>query len=139
MKKWMTLLGLVVFILGTMACGGGGGGGKYADAKAAVKKFNEATEKWMETMEKADSAKKVAAALRDYAQTMKNLRADMEKMEEKYPELAGMADPPPELAEEAKKMEELMGKMMSVMMKTAQYADDPDVQAAQKEFEEVMR
>ena len=139
MKKWTTFLGLAVFVLGMMACGGGGGGGKYADVKSVINKFNDSTEKWIEAMEKADSAKAVAAALRDYAGKMKGMQAEMEKLEEKYPELQGMSDPPPELAEEAKKMEELMGKMMSVMMKAAQYADDPDVQAAQKEFEEAMR
>ena len=139
MKKWTTFLGLAVFVLGMMACGGGGGGGKYADVKSVINKFNDSTEKWIEAMEKADSAKAVAAALRDYAGKMKGMQAEMEKLEEKYPELQGMSDPPPELAEEAKKMEELMGKMMSVMMKAAQSADDPDVQAAQKEFEEAMR
>jgi hypothetical protein len=136
----MIYVGLAVFALGMTACGGGdSGGGKYSDVKSAIKKFNDNTEKWMESMEKADSAKKVAATLRDFTQTMKALKSDMEKMEEKYPELKGMSDPPPELAGEAKKMEELMTKMMSVMMKTAQYADDPEVQKAQKEFEEAMK
>lgn len=139
MKKCAILLGLAVFVLGLMACGGGGGGGKYGDVKSLMNKFNDSTEKWLEAMDKADSAKKVAAALSDYAKTMKGMRADMEKMEEKYPELQGMENPPEELKEQAQKMEELMGKMMSVMMKAAQYADDPDVKAAQKEFEEAMR
>jgi hypothetical protein len=66
------------------------------------------------------------------------MRADMTKMEEKYPELKDMSDPPEELKEEAAKMEELASKMMSTLMKAAQFADDPDVQKAQAEFQEVM-
>lgn len=138
-RRWMTFLSLAAFVFGMTACGGGGGGGKYADIKSVMTKFNENTEKWIEDMDKADSAQKVAAALRDFASHMKGLRSEMEKMEEKYPELKDMSDPPEVLKEEAQKMEELMMKIMTVMMKAAQYADDPEVQAAQKEFEEVMK
>ncbi len=70
---------------------------------------------------------------------MQELRVEMTKMEEKYPELTDISDPPEELKEEAAKMEELMSKMMSTMMKAAQYADDPEVQKAQAEFQEVMK
>ncbi len=142
-RGWMAFLGLAVFVMGITACGGGGdaevGGGKYSDIKPVLKKFNENTESWIATMEKADTAKKVAAALSDYANKMKELRVEMTKMEEKYPELTDMSDPPEELREEAAKMEELMLKLMSTMMKAAQFADDPEVQKAQAEFDEAMK
>ncbi|MFC2168629.1 hypothetical protein ACFLRW_06540 [Acidobacteriota bacterium] len=142
-RGWITFLGLAIFILGITACGGGGdgevGGGKYSDIKPIMQKFNENTEKWIESMEKADTAKKVASALSDYANNMKELRAKMTEMEEKYPELTNMADPPEELKEEAAKMEELMAKMMPTLMKTAEFADDPDVIKAQAEFDEAMK
>ena len=142
-RGWMAFLGLAVFVMGITACGGGGdakvGGGKYSDIKPVLKKFNDNTEKWIESMEKADTAKKVAAALSDYATKMKELRVEMTEMEEKYPELTDMSDPPEELKEEAARMEELMSKMMSTMMKAQQFADDPDVQKAQAEFDEAMK
>jgi len=142
-RGWMTILGLAVFVMGITACDGGDGaavgGGKYSDIKSLMKKFNENTESWIATMEKADTAKKVAAALSDYANKMKELRVEMTKMEEKYPELTDMSDPPEELREEAAKMEELMLKLMSTMMKAAQFADDPEVQKAQAEFDEAMK
>jgi methyl-accepting chemotaxis protein len=138
-RGWVTTLGLFVFVLGITACGGGAGSAKYGDVKSMLNEFNDATENWIEAMDKADTAKKVADALSDYAKKMTALRADMTKMEEKYPELKDMADPPAELAEEAAKMEELMSKMMSIMMKVSQFADDPEVQKAQAAFEEAMK
>ena len=142
-RGWITLLGLVVFVMGITACGGGGdtavGGGKYSDIKSIMKKFNENTEKWVESMEKADTAKKVASALSDYTNVMKGLRVEMTEMEKKYPEITTMSDPPEELKEEAAKLEELTLKMMTTLMKAAQFADDPEVQKAQAEFDAVMK
>lgn len=142
-RGWMAFLGLAVFVMGITACGGGGdaeiGGGKYSDIKSSMKKFNENTEKWIEAMDKADTAKKMAAALTDFANTMKELQVKMTEMEEKYPELTNMSDPPEEIREEAARMEDLMSKLMSTMMKAGQFADDPEVQKAQAEFQEVMK
>ncbi len=142
-RGWMTLLSLVVFIMGITACGGGGDtevrGGKYSDIKSIMNKFNANTEKWIEAMDKADTAKKVAAALTDYANIMKGLRVEMTEMEEKYPELTNMSDPPEEFKEEAAKLEGLWAKIGSVMMKAVEFADDPAVQKAQAEFDEIMK
>ena len=142
-RGWMTFLGLAVFVMGITACGGGGnaefGGGKYSDINSMMKEFNESTENWIESMDKADTAKKMAAALSDYAKKMQELRAEMTKMEEKYPELTDMSDPPEELREEAARMAELTSKIMPTMMKAEQFADDPEVQKAQAEFLETTR
>ena len=138
-QKGMIFLGLAVFAIGMAACGGGETGGKFSDAKSVLQKFNQNMEDWLEDMDKADSAQKVAAALNAFTSKMKDLRDEMKKIEEKYPELKGMSDPPEELKEEAKKMEELMTKMMSAMMKVSEYADDPEVQKAQKALDEVMK
>ncbi len=135
-RGWMAIVGLCLFVFGITACGGGG---KYSDVKSTMKKLNTTTEKWMETMEKADTAKKVAAALTDFTNKMKDFRTEMTKMEEKYPELKDMSDPPEELKEEAAKMEDLWSKMFSAMAKTSQFADDPDVQKAQEDFQEVLK
>ena len=135
-KKLAAVLCAVVFIAGLTACGGGGG--KYSDLKPVVKKFNSNTEKFIAAMESADSAEKVTAALKDFSKVMAGLKTDMEKMEEKYPELKDMSDPPAELAEDGQKMQELMMKMGSVMMKAMQYQDDEAVKAAMEESQKVM-
>jgi hypothetical protein len=127
----------VIFIIGMTACGGGGG--KYADLKPVVQKFNANTEKFIATMEKADSAEKVAAAMNDFAKIMGDLKTQMEKMEEKYPELKDMSDPPEELAEDGKKMSDLMMQLGSVMMKAMQYQDDEAVKDAMEKFQKIMQ
>jgi len=114
--KWISLLSLAVFMVGLIACGGGGG--KYSDLKPLVKKYNQETEKFISAMENADNAKKVAAALTEFSQAMKQLKPKMDKIT---------------------KMGELMMKMGSVMMKAMQYADDPEVKKAQEEFEKAFK
>jgi len=132
--KWMIGLCLVVFIFGTIACGGG----KYADAKKVVAKSNKVLEGFLAKMEKADNAKDVAAAVTAFAGEMEKIVPEMKKLEEKYPEFKGSQNVPPELGEEGAKMMELWGKFGSVMMKIQQYADDPEVQKAQEKLEIVM-
>jgi hypothetical protein len=132
--KWMIGLCVVVFIFGSIACGGG----KYADAKKTVAKSNKALEGFLGKMDEVDNAKDVAAALTGFAIEMEKIVPEMKKLEEKYPELKGSQGVPEELGEEGKKMMELWGKFASVMMKIQQYGDDPDVQKAQEKLENIM-
>lgn len=134
-SKWMAFFGLVVFVVAFTACGGGG---KYADMKPIVKDMNKAAESFIQDMENADNAEKVAAALTDYTQAMGKLQPKMKEMEEKYPELQNMSAPPPELGEDAKKLTDLMMKVGTAMMKAMQYADDPAVQKAQEALQNAM-
>jgi len=133
--KWMIVFCVVVFIFGTISCGGG----KYADAKKAVAKSNKTLAGFLEKMDKADNAKDVAAAVTGFASEMEKIVPEMRKLEEKFPELKGSQGVPEELGEEGKKMMELWGKFASVMIKIQQYADDPEVQKAQEKLESVMK
>jgi len=135
--RGITLVCVLVFAGALTACRGGGG--KYSDLKPVVKKFNDTTETFINSMEKAEGADAVAAALNALAKEMKTIKAGMDKMEEKYPELKNMSDPPEELGAEAARMQELMGRMGTVMMKAMQFGDDPKVMEAQKAFEEAMK
>jgi len=137
MNRTKLMIGLVVvmFLFGTIACGGG----KYGDAKQAISKSNKALEGFLAKMDKADNAKTVAAAVTGFASEMEKIVPEMKKLEEKYPELRGSQGVPAELGEEGKKMMELWGKFASVMMKIQQYADDPEVQKAQEKLEGVMK
>jgi hypothetical protein len=132
--KWMVVLCVVVFVFGTIACGGG----KYADAKKTIAKSNEVLEDFLGKMDKADNAKDVATALTGFTSEMEKIVPEMKKLEEKYPELKGSQGVPEELGEEGKKMMELWGKFASVMMKIEQYADDSEVQKAKEKLENIM-
>ncbi|MGB6865908.1 MAG: hypothetical protein WBE11_09450 [Candidatus Aminicenantaceae bacterium] len=133
--KWMSVLCAVVFIFGTIACGGG----KYADAKKVVTKSNKVLEGFLGKMDKVDNAKDVAAALTGFTSEMEKIVPELKKLEEKYPDLRGSQGVPEELGEEGKKMMELWGKFASVMMKIQEYGDDPEVQKAQEKFEDIMK
>lgn len=135
MKKFVSLSTIAVFVIVLFACGGGG---KYGDAKKAMENFISATEDFVAALENADDGKTVAAAINSYADVMKDVGAEMKALTEKYPELKDQKNPPEELKDVAKKMEEVMPKMMGAMMKLAKYAEDPDVMAAQKKMQEAM-
>ena len=132
--KWTIVLIAVVFIIGTIACGGG----KYADAKKVISKSNNALEDFLGKMDNADNAKDVTAALTGFTKEMEKIAPEMRKLEEKYPEFKESQSIPEELGEEGKKMMELWGKFGSVMMKIQQYSDDPEVQKAQEKLQEIM-
>jgi len=134
-SKWMVILCAIIFIAGFIACGGG----KYGDAKKIIAKSNKVVEDFIGKMDKAGNEKEVAAALKGFTKAMKEITPEMKKLQEKYPDLAKSQNIPPELGEEGKKMMEVWTKMASVMMKIQEYADDPEVQAAQEEFQNVMR
>lgn len=135
MKKLFLFSTLAIFVFMLFACGGGG---KYADAKKLMENFISATEDLVADLEKADDGKSVAAALTSYADIMKDVSVEMKAIAEKYPEIKDQKNPPEELKEVVKRMEEVMPKMMSAMMKLAKYAEDPDVMAAQKKMQEAM-
>ena len=135
--KWLIFVCMALFLIGTTACSKGGG--KYADLKDVVVKFNQNTQAFVDAMDKADSAESVAAAMNDFAAVMGTMKTDMQKMEEKYPEIKDMENPPAELAEEGAMMQELMMKMGTAMMKAMQYGEDPAVKAAQEALQNIMR
>jgi len=132
-SKFVVWFALIVFTAAFTSCGGGGG--KYADAKKSMGQFAEAWEKDVTALENADNAKDFAAGLKSLAKTMESFKGEMEKFEEKYPELKEMDSPPPEMAEEAAIIEALGERMSKIMMKMMQYGDDPDVQAAMEELQ----
>lgn len=124
---------LVAFIVGFVACGGGGG--QFSSEKKVMEKGAKIMEDFLNSMEKADNAKGVAAALNTFADEMEIIKPQMEELQNKYPDLD---DVPEELAPVAKKYEELGMRMMSAMGKIMQYSDDPDVQAAQERLDKAM-
>lgn len=134
-SKFIVWFALIVFTVAFTACGGGNGGGKYADAKKTMSQFVDAWEQDVAKLEEADNAKDFAAGLKSLAKTMAKFQGEIEKFEEKYPELKEMDSPPPEMAEEAARLEAIGEKMGKIMMKMTQYGDDPDVQAALEELQ----
>ena len=133
--KTMVCLAALLMIGGAIACGGGG---KYGSAKSLINKQIDIMNGYADAMEKAGSAKDVAAALNAYAADTKELIPAMKKFQEQFPEMKNQAEPPVELKPEMDKMQAVMGRIISASMKAAQYMQDPAVQEAQKKLGEAM-
>ena len=133
--KLLVIFTAVVFTVGLIGCGGG----KYSDVKTVVQKFNKDAAKFIDAMDKADSAEKAAKAMNDFAEMMVDMKAGMEEFMKKYPELEDMESPPEELKAEADEMMSLFMKIMPAMGKAQQFQDDPAVQKAQEALAAAMK
>lgn len=129
---------VLLLTLGFFACGGGEGG-KYAEAKKVLQKSNQIMEKLINDLDKAEEGKQVAAALNGFTKAMQGLKSQFKSLEEEYPELKTMANPPVELQAEAKQLEALTKRISSAMMKVMKFADDPDVKKAQEAFQKALQ
>ena len=84
---------------------------------------------YVASMEKADNADEVLAAMDQYTQ-MRTLVPRLQEMNQKFPELASGNSYPKELEKVGQRMTELSQKVQSAMMKTVQYMMDPQVRQA---------
>jgi len=113
-------------------------GGKYDEVISLNGEFVEVMEDYVENLDKADSAKTVAAAMNDFSDKMDDLAPRLKEMAQKYPELKDPKNLPDELRASQKKSEELGKRMAGSMMKMMQYMMSPEVQAAQQRMSQVM-
>jgi hypothetical protein len=111
---------------------------KYADAVQANEQYINLVETYVADMEKAGDAKDVARAMNQFADGMEKLFPKMRKIAEKYPELKDRDDIPPELKDLQQRAQAVAAKMGGAMIKVGPYMNDPEVQKAQKHFQEVM-
>lgn len=113
-------------------------GGKYDEVVSLNGEFVEVMEDYVENLDKADSAKTVAAAMNDFSDKMEDLAPRLKEMSQKYPELKDTKNLPDELRASQKKSEELGKRMAGSMMKMMQFMMSPEVQAAQQRMSQVM-
>lgn len=112
--------------------------GKYAEAKPIIKQMTVSLEQFITNLEKAENAGAVVSALDAYTDVMKKLAPKAKALLIKYPELKDEKTHPEELKPLLKKMDELGKKMFGVMSKIQQFANDPQVKAANKRFMDTM-
>jgi len=133
--RMMAWLAVVLLVVGAVACGKAD---KFSSARTLIAKQIEIMNRYADAMEKAGSARDVAAALDAYAAGTRDLIPDMKKFQEQFPEMKNQAEPPAELKPEMEKMQAVMGRIINASMKAAQYMQDPAVQEAQKKLGEAM-
>jgi prefoldin subunit 5 len=131
------LLGACLLVIGFGSCKKKPGG-QYADAIEVMEKYGTAMEAYASDMDKVQDAKGVVAALNKLTDSMKALVPKMKEVQNKYPDWKDVDSAPEEIKPFMKKIEEVAGKMMNASMKAMQYAQDPEVQAAQAKLQEIM-
>jgi hypothetical protein len=130
---------ILVALVGLVLCAGiVYGNGKYGEIKPLIEKMGTAFENFILGLEKAEDANAIAAALDAFSKIMKDLAPKMREIVKKYPELKDEATHPEELKPLLKKMDEMGKKMIGLMGKIQQFANDPKVTEANKRFMEAM-
>jgi 5'-3' exonuclease len=114
--------------------------GDYGDLKDFLGKQIVVFEKFIKESEAVKDAKDVVKMINNFKDGMIVILPEAKKLSEKYSNFGKMmkTNPPEALKEQSEKLKELMQKMMKASMSIMQYAQDPDVMAAQMEFQKVM-
>lgn len=128
-----------------MFCSAGcGKSGKYGDIREVLVGMTGCYETFLSGMEKAGSAKDVAAAINTFTDTISPIIAKAKNLEQKYSEfkLSDPKNPPKEIEKEVLAMGKAMDKIMSsekIQENFTKYASDPDVQKAQKKLADALK
>ncbi len=113
----------------------------YSDLKAVMTKMVDATEAFAKEANVVKDAAGAAKAIRNYTKNVTPIVEDMVKLPKKYPELEGMEKDPSKLPAELKdlgaRMEKMQPMMQTAMMKIMAYGNDPEVQKATMEMQQV--
>ncbi len=135
MQKSTYLISTLIFfvIINFTACGN-----NYNDAKKTMVKQTLIFENYINSMDKVESADDLIKAINTFSESMNDVIPELNKIAEKYPELATQSEPPKELKEEYDRIATFSEKISATMMKNMKYLSDPKVQKAIQEQARVM-
>jgi len=131
-KRQMTAVVLLIVV--SVACYGQS---KYGDIEELFEWYAEELHNLADVLEASEDPKEVAAALNEYVDATLKFIPQMQKFEEKYPELEEMPDPPPELEPSVNRFEEATKRLSGSFGSLSRFADDPDVQKALARLQEL--
>ena len=123
---------MMVALLALCACGGGEA--DYSDAIEVNRDFIDAMKVYLDDIDAAQSGSAMAGAINSYADRMEALAPRMKEIAQKYPSWKDRAKMPEAMKPLAEEAEVLAKRLAGSMMKAMQYAQDPEVQAAQQRF-----
>jgi hypothetical protein len=115
---------------------------KYADARDILAEHADVMEAYITGLENAESPADCARVINAYTDGMEKLIPRLKTFQETYPELAREGsdnEMPPEIAEEAKRLEALGSRMPAATMNMMKYMTDPQVQAAMERMTQTMQ
>ena len=109
---------------------------EYEDLVQVMRDYMAHTETLITSLDAAQSADQVTAAMRAYLEASRAYIGQMQALEEKYPELND--EVPATLENLLEELEEVMMRLQSSMMKLADYADDAELGKVMEEFQNLM-
>ncbi len=112
---------------------------KYSDAVEVNQDFIAVMNNYIDNLEKADSAKKIAGAMDEFADAMTKIGPRLKAVSEKYPELKDENNQPEVFKKIQKESEEMQKRFSTSFMKTMQYMQDPAVQKAHQRIAAAMQ
>ena len=136
MRKVIVMVSIAALVVVASGCGGG----KYDDAKEALNTQYDMMSDFAVGVENAKDSAAVVVVLEKFQKTAEGAKEQMMAIAEKYPEMKNNENPPEELQEAIKKMDDVGPKFMGAMMKIAQtYGDDPAVQEALQKMQKALQ
>ncbi len=122
---------LVLSMILIMACGSD----KHRDARVLMTDQAKVTEEYINSLEKAQDADEVAAAINQYTDGLKEMVPRIRAFREKYPNFSAWAsggEAPEELQQEVERLNKATEKIQAATMKMMKYMMSPEVQEAMK-------
>lgn len=116
-----------VLLVFTFACGG-----KYSDAVEVQEDFIGLAGDFVDAMDSADSADKVATAMNNYADVLEDLMPRVREINEKYPELRNPDKVPEKFEQTAEEHQAVTQQVGSSFMKAMPYMSSPEVRQTQE-------
>jgi len=111
---------------------------KYAEIKILIGKYFQLMQAFIDDCGKTKNAGDYAAAIRKYRLGMEKFLPEMNRLMNRYADIAAMAEPPEELKPMVKMSQELFEKMAEANAKNIDYMQDPAVQEENKKLQEVI-
>ena len=111
---------------------------QYADVIELNRTYIDLIASYISDLDKADNAGDTAKAMNRFADKLEPLWKNMERLNDKYPELRDMETLPEPLRKSFSEAEEMGRKMSGSFIKIIPYMEDPEVRKAQQRLANIM-
>lgn len=109
--------------------------GDYDELREVMEEILEVQQDLIDGLDGAETAEEVASVIVIWGEALNEIGPKMTAIEEKYPEIVDMQEPPEEVADIAAELEALDEKLATSMMKIYSYYEDPAVQEAMESLQ----
>jgi hypothetical protein len=102
----------------------------YSELRSTMEELVSVYENFITGMDEAETAGEVVTAVNAWSDGIAAMEPKMAAIEEKYPEIVNLEEPPAEIADLVELMNTMEEDMQGALMKLFQFSQDPEVDAA---------